>query len=89
MSQAADLKEKYGDHGPQGLLPPDMLLEKLRRPWRHLLIAAAVAYQFAKVGNDEAAQKLVVDLDNDKLLGTYIDCMGTSPGQDLLVHVPY
>ena len=29
-SQVVGLKERYGDHGPQGLLPSDILLDKRR-----------------------------------------------------------
>ena len=47
-----------------------------------MLMAAAVAYQFAKIGNDQVAQDLVQNLDDDKLLGIYIDCMGTFSGRD-------
>ena len=47
-----------------------------------MLMAAAVAYQFAKIGNDKVAQDLVQNLDDDKLLGKYIDCMGTFSGRD-------
>jgi hypothetical protein len=55
------------------------LLEWLDKP---LLITAAVAYQFAKIGNDKKAGKLLKDLDEDEHLGDYIDCLGMSPGYD-------
>ena len=45
-----------------------------------MLMAAVVAYQFAKIGNDEVAQDLVQKLDDEKLLGKYIDCMGAFSG---------
>ena len=47
-----------------------------------MLIAEAVAFQFGKIGNDEAAHDLVVGLTDDPFLGSYIDCMGTSSGHD-------
>ena len=71
---------------------PNTLLRKLKRPQNHVLIPEAVAYQFAKIGKNEAALDLVKGLDDDKLLGTYIDCMGTSSGDDihqLFVYVSY
>ena len=72
VSQTVYLKVKYGDHGPQGSLPPNILPGKLRRPWHHhVLIAVAIAYQFAKIGNDEVAQDPVVDLSKDDLLAPY------------------
>ena len=61
---------------------PRCLSGKLRGPWNHMLKAAAVAYQFAKIGNDKVAQDLVQNLGDDKLLGKYIDCMGTFSGRD-------
>jgi hypothetical protein len=41
-----------------------------------MLISKAIAYQFAKVGNDEEAKTFLHSLDNDKKLGAYIDCVG-------------
>ena len=41
-----------------------------------MLIALAVAYQFAKIGNDEGGKTLVASLDDDSSIGQYIDCMG-------------
>ena len=46
-----------------------------------MLIAAAVAYQFAKIGNGVAGQALV-GLSDDEFLGNYVDCMGMSSGYD-------
>ena len=47
-----------------------------------MLMAAVVAYQFAKIGNDQGAQYLPYIVDDDILLGKYIDCMGTFSGRD-------
>ena len=52
-----------------------------------MLIIEAVAYQFAKIGNEES---LVQALGDDEVLGKYIDSMGTSSGDDnhqLFAHV--
>ena len=57
-----------------------------------MLIIEAVAYQFAKIGNDGDGQSLVQDLDDDKKLGEYIDSMGTPSGHDchqLFVYATY
>jgi len=45
----------------------------------------AVAYQFATVGNNPGARKLVQDLDDDKDLGKYIDCMVDKTLEDIQV----
>lgn len=34
---------------------------------------SAVAFQFAKVGNDKGAERLLRDLDNDEHVGNYVD----------------
>ena len=47
-----------------------------------MLIAVAVAYQFANIVNGKAAQDLLAGLHGDKILGSYIDCLGTSSGHD-------
>ena len=68
------------------------LVQKLRIPWHHMLTAAVVGYQFAKIGNDKAAQDLVQRLDDDDKLRDYIDCMGTFSSCDshhLFVHGSY
>ena len=57
-----------------------------------MLTATVVAYQFAKIGNDRAAQDLVQRLDGDEKLGGYIDCMGMISGfygLQLSVHGSY
>ncbi|KAI5841694.1 hypothetical protein BZA05DRAFT_211362 [Tricharina praecox] len=35
----------------------------------------AVAFMFARVGGDQAGKELVKDLDNDQILGAWIDCL--------------
>ena len=55
-----------------------------------MLIAAAVAYQFAKIGNDKAAQDPAVGLGEHDIPRDNIDSLGTPPGygsQQLFVHV--
>ena len=91
MSQAVKLKGEYGENGPDGLCLP-ISCPELRRLWHDMLTAAVVAYQFAKIGNDQAAQDLVQRLDDDEKLGDYIDCMGTFSGCDghrLFIHGSY
>ena len=73
-SQEVELREKYGPYGPQGLSSPVNLSGKRRGPWHHVLIAAVVAYQFAKIGNDKVAQ--------GQILGDNIESMGTSSGHN-------
>jgi hypothetical protein len=34
----------------------------------------AVAFYFARIGGGKGAKKLIEDLDNDELLGSWIDC---------------
>lgn len=35
----------------------------------------AVAFQFARVGNDQGAAALLETLDNDENIGNYVDCL--------------
>lgn len=81
LTQAVELEERYGKHGSQGLLPPDVFPENLRRPLHPVLISEAVAYQFAIVGNNGATQGLTQGLGN-VIRGNYIDCMRASIGHD-------
>ena len=39
------------------------------------LTAAAVSFQFARVGNDEGAANLLRKIDNDETVGQYVDCL--------------
>ena len=53
-----------------------------------MLISEAVAYQFAKIGNEKTWQDLVTHLDDPKLRSN-VNCMGTSSNHDrhqLFIH---
>ena len=39
------------------------------------MTAAAVSFQFAKVGNDQGATDLLCKIDNDERVGQYVDCL--------------
>lgn len=74
MNKALDLQNTWGSEGPEGKF--SFLFNSSSRV-RSLIACLAVAYQFATIGNDTGARKLVQDLDDDTQLGDYIDCMRT------------
>ncbi|KAG0641971.1 hypothetical protein HOY80DRAFT_685020 [Tuber brumale] len=45
--------------------------------------ADSVAFQFSCIGNDEGARKVLQDLDDHKIVGTYVDCQKATQSLDL------
>ena len=68
MCERSQGRSPWGIRSPWSVQPSDFAC--LRR-----LTATAVSFQFARVGDDQAAADLLRKIDDDKTIDQYVDCL--------------